>query len=84
MTVEQDIRILNRKRRIEIAPANELLKKIYLNEYEVSALTGRSVFTLRNDRFLRRGIPYLKISKRSVRYRTSDVLQFMERRPITF
>jgi hypothetical protein len=84
MTVEQDIRVASRRRRIEIAPACELLKKFYLNEHEVSALTGRSVFTLRNDRFLRRGIPYLIVAKRSIRYRTSDVLQFMERRPISF
>lgn len=83
-TLEQDIRILSSKRRIEIAPANELLKKPFLREHEVSAITGRAVSTLRNDRFLRRGIPYLKVSQRSIRYRTQDVLNFMEARPITF
>ena len=63
---------------------SEALKKPYLNEFEVAAITGRAVSTLRNDRFLRRGIPYLKISKRSIRYRTPDVIDFMEARPITF
>lgn len=63
---------------------NEALKKPYLNEFEVAEITGRAVSTLRNDRFLRRGIPYLKISKRSIRYRTPDVIDFMEARPITF
>lgn len=73
-----------RKRRFEIASANELIKKPFLNEQEVAAVTGRAVSTLRNDRHLRRGIPYLKVSQRSIRYRTPDVLNFMEARPITF
>ena len=73
-----------RKRQIVIAPGNDLIQKPFLNEFEVAALTGRAVSTLRNDRFLRRGIPYLKISKRSIRYRTPDVMNFMEARPITF
>lgn len=77
-------RVAVRKRRVEIAPANDLLKKPFLNEFEVSAITGRAVSTLRNERFLRRGIPYLKVSKRSIRYRTPDVMNFMEARPITF
>ena len=73
-----------KKRCVQIAPANELINKLFLNEFEVSAITGRAVSTLRNDRFLRRGIPYLKVSKRSIRYRTPDVMNFMEARPITF
>jgi hypothetical protein len=72
------------RRRIQIAPANELIKKPFLNEFEVSAITGRAVSTLRNDRHLRRGLPYLKVSARSIRYRTPDVMNFMEARPITF
>ncbi len=72
------------KRRFEIAPGNQLLQKPFLNEFEVAALTGRAVSTLRNDRHLRRGIPYLKVSKRSIRYRLPDVLNFMEARPIRF
>ena len=69
------------KKKIDVS---ELLKKPYLNEQEVAALTGRSVFTLRNDRFLRRGLPYLKISSRSVRYMTADVIAGMEARRISF
>lgn len=78
------VNLSNRKMRGEVASANELLKKPFLNEFEVSAITGRAVSTLRNDRHLRRGLPYLKISKRSIRYRTPDVMNFMEARPITF
>jgi hypothetical protein len=63
---------------------SELLKKPYLNEQEVAAITGRSVFTLRNERHLRRGIPYLKISARAIRYKLPDVIATMEARRITF
>ncbi|MBP8980591.1 MAG: hypothetical protein KBG09_05035 [Syntrophobacterales bacterium] len=63
---------------------SELLKKPYLTESEAAAITGRSVFTLRNERHLRRGIPYLKISARSVRYKTADVIATMEARRISF
>jgi hypothetical protein len=73
-----------RRRCVQLAPANELIKKPFLNEFEVSAITGRAVSTLRNDRHLRRGLPYLKVSARSIRYRTPDVMNFMEARPISF
>jgi hypothetical protein len=63
---------------------NQMLEKLYLNEKEVAAITGRAVQTIRNDRFNHRGIPYYKISKRSVRYKTADVITFMEGRRITF
>lgn len=62
----------------------ELLKKPYLNEMEVAAITGRAVSTLRNERHLRRGVPYLKVSKRTIRYKLQDVLSFMEGQRITF
>lgn len=75
---------VSRKRQIKVAPANELLNKPFLNEFEVAAITGRSVATLRNDRHLRRNLPYLKISHRSIRYRTQDVMNFMQARPIYF
>jgi hypothetical protein len=63
---------------------SELLKKPYLGEREVASLTARAVSTLRNDRHCRRGIPYLKIAGRSVRYKLQDVLTFMESRRISF
>lgn len=62
----------------------ELLKKPYLNEVEAAAVTGRAVSTLRNDRHLRRGIPYLVVGRRSIRYLTEDIRSFMEMRRITF
>ena len=58
----------------------ELLKKPFLNEKEVAAVTGRAVSTLRNERHLRRGFPYFKIGRRSVRYKLTDVLPSMEAR----
>jgi len=64
--------------------ANELLEKKYLNEKEVAAITGRAVSTLRNERFMRKGLPYLKIGGRSIRYKSEDVIAFMEGRRITF
>lgn len=62
----------------------ELLKKPYLTEVETSALTERAVSTLRNERFLRRGFPYLKIGKRSIRYKTADIVAAMEGQRISF
>jgi len=63
---------------------SELLKKLYLNEKEVSLITGKSIQTLRNDRHLWRGIPYLKIGKKTIRYLTTDMKEYMEARRITF
>ncbi len=51
----------------------------YLKEQEVSDVTGFALSTLRNARFNRTGIPYLKIGKRAVRYRYDDVISFMDR-----
>ena len=53
----------------------------FLTEKEVKQLTNRALSTLRNDRFLNRGIPYVKIG-RSVRYEMDDVLKFMRSRKI--
>ena len=53
----------------------------YITEKEVSEITGRALSTLRNERFLGKGIPYIKIGK-SVRYRLDDVIEFMESRRI--
>jgi len=51
-----------------------------VDEKQAAAIMGRSIQTLRNDRHLRRGCPYLKIG-RSVRYTISDIHDFlMERR----
>ena len=52
---------------------------VYLNEKQVSKMTGFALSTLRNSRFNRSGIPYLKIGKKSVRYRYDDIINFMDR-----
>ncbi len=49
----------------------------YLTEKEVSEITRRALSTLRNERFLGKGIPYSKIG-RSVGYRMDKVIEFME------
>ncbi len=53
----------------------------YVDEKQVSHITGRALPTLRNDRHRGRGIPYVKIG-RSVRYSFDDVISFMEARKI--
>ena len=53
----------------------------YVDENKVSKITGRAVQTLRNDRFLRKGIPYFKVG-RSVRYDLQEVIDYMESRRI--
>lgn len=55
--------------------------KKYLNEREVSSLTGRAVKTLRNDRYHRCGLPYCKIRKQVI-YDVDDVVAFVERNKI--
>lgn len=53
----------------------------YLTEKEVSWMTGRSLSTLRSDRFKCQGLPYVKIG-RSVRYALVDIVQYMESRKV--
>lgn len=62
----------------------ELLEKPYLTEKETSALTGMALSTLRNQRFTRKGLPYYKVGERSIRYKTEDVVSYMEGRRIDF
>ena len=57
------------------------MKAQYLTEKQVSEITGRAIQTLRNERHLRRGIPYVKVG-RSIRYSLEDVVEFMESRKI--
>lgn len=49
----------------------------FLTESEVAVITGLSVFTLRNWRFMGKGIPYCKAGVRAIRYDYSDVIEFM-------
>lgn len=50
-------------------------------EQEVAEITNRALSTLRNDRFMNRGIPYIKAG-RNVRYNLEDVLNYMESRKV--
>ena len=49
-----------------------------VNEYEAAKIMGKSVQTLRNERHLRKGSPYLKLG-RSVRYRLDDLVDYLDR-----
>jgi predicted DNA-binding transcriptional regulator AlpA len=53
----------------------------WLNEQEVSELTGIAVQTLRNWRFQRKGPSYCKLG-RMVRYPVADLTHFMEDKKI--
>jgi len=53
----------------------------WVNEKQVSALTGISLSTLRKYRLWGKGPTYSKIG-RSVRYALADVLEYMESRRI--
>ena len=57
------------------------MEQKYLNEKQVSELTAIPLQTLRNQRFQRRGLPYIKVS-RSVRYSLTDIVSFMDSRKI--
>ncbi len=57
------------------------IQEKYLTEKQVAEITSRALSTMRNDRFLNRGIPYIKIGK-SVRYSLQDVINYMESRKI--
>ncbi len=48
-----------------------------VNEYEAAKILCKSVTSLRNERFLRKGCPYIKMG-RSVRYLVSDVHEYLK------
>ena len=52
-----------------------------VNEVQASKILCRAVQTLRNDRHLRQGPPYIKLG-RSIRYRVSDLMGYMEKHRI--
>lgn len=53
----------------------------WVNDCEVAKITGFSVSTLRNDRHLKKGIPYTKRG-RAVRYSLTDVQNYMTKRRV--
>jgi len=55
--------------------------KQYITEQTVSEITKLKLPTLRNHRFLSKGIPFIKLG-RSVRYDPIDVEAYMQRHRI--
>lgn len=52
-------------------------KKEFLKETDVAELTSIPIRTLQNERYQRRGIPFIK-KNRSIFYKRQDVLNFLE------
>lgn len=50
----------------------------YIDEKVLSQMSGLAVQTLRNDRSMRKGIPFIKLG-RSVKYDLVDVMAYMQR-----
>jgi hypothetical protein len=59
------------------SPADTQIEPL-IDEYECSRITGRSVASLRRDRLLGTGIPYVKLQA-LVRYRPSDLREYIEK-----
>ena len=47
-----------------------------IDEHEAAAILNKSVYTMRNERFLRKGCPYVKMG-RSVRYLIEDIREYL-------
>jgi len=52
-----------------------------VNEIDAAKILCLAVQTLRNDRHLRKGPPYLKLG-RSVRYKVTDLIEYLNRNRI--
>ncbi|QSV46080.1 helix-turn-helix transcriptional regulator [Geobacter benzoatilyticus] len=68
-----------------ITPPNLITATGLLNEKEVARLIGMSTHWLRRKRWEGGGIPYIKLSggNGAVRYRSEDVINFVESRCCT-
>jgi hypothetical protein len=58
-----------------------MLDAKYYKEKAIADYRGCSVYTLRNERFLGKGIPFVK-DGRSVRYWGPDVINYMKMRRV--
>jgi hypothetical protein len=58
-----------------------MINERYITAAEVEVIMGRKMQTLANERHEGRGIPYYKVG-RSVRYKLSEVMEFMEKHRI--
>jgi hypothetical protein len=69
---------LSKKGEVEM---NAISPQKLLTEKEVANLCSVSVSTLRNDRWLGKGMPYVKIGK-SVRYDIDSIFAYLEQNKI--
>ena len=56
-----------------------------ISEQELSKITGRALQTLRNDRHLRRGFPYIRLrngGRGQIRYDMQDVEEYLRKNRI--
>ena len=49
-----------------------------VNEIQAAEILGRAIQTLRNDRHLRQGPPYIKLG-RSIRYSVGDLMDYLDK-----
>jgi len=56
-------------------------KPLAINEHEAASILCKSVQPLRNERYLRKGCPWVKMG-RSVRYLVSDIENYLSQNRI--
>jgi len=59
--------------------SNKMIQAV--NEHKASRMLSKSVQSLRNERFLKKGCPYVKLG-RSVRYLVSDLINYLDQNRI--
>jgi len=57
------------------------IDRMYLTEKQVREITGIALSTLRNHRFLRRGIPYSRYGRKII-YAQEDVIAYLKNHQI--
>jgi len=63
--------------------SNELIKameksgKILFSERDLAQFGFKQASSLRNDRYNNRGLPYVRVGKRNIRYLRSDIVKFL-------
>jgi len=64
-----------------VLDGNILNRNQIVDETMASKVLVRATQTLRNDRHMRRGCPYIRLG-RSIRYRVGDLLDYLEKHRI--
>ncbi|SFJ25016.1 helix-turn-helix transcriptional regulator [Albimonas pacifica] len=59
-----------------------MIPRTYLSAAETAELTGISVSKLAKDRMSGKGLPYVAVSRRCVRYARADIDAFMRARRV--